>query len=672
MKNLLFTLITVCSLASIYGQNYDFGKVSKSELQEKYYPTDSTANAAILYRNEEVRFTFNQNDGFSQEREVHVRIKIYDKEGFDWATHKVYLYKGGRGNNEQLKGLKAFTYNLENGKIEEDKLKKDGIFDEKVSEFGMINSFTLPNIKAGSVIEYKYIVSSQFPFIDDLELQFTIPVKKLEAKIATPQVFRYNKFLNPKAYYLAIYNESKTDRTLTTRSKYKNGSYVGSGNSYQSNSMRYFDNVIEFSEENIPALKTESFGGSLNNYKAKLSMELEAILNLDGIVTKSFASSWQKVSKSIYDNEDFGGQLNRTGFFKNDLEPILQGVEDDFAKAFIIESFVKSKVKWNEKYGKFAQKGIRTAYNEGIGNVADINLLVTAMLRSQGVNANPVLISTRNNGVPLFPTRDGFNYVICMVQSENKYMLIDATEPFSTNNVLPERVLNWQGRVLKKDGTSNWVNINSNNKSVESTMLNVKINDDFSATGKVRKNYTAYLALNYRKKYTGLGLDDHIKSLESNKGDIEISELVYENDVNITEPAKVTYEYELLDGIDEVGDKIYFSPLLFLATKESPFKLEDRKYPIDFVIPLEDKYMVNIMLPEGYKVESLPATEAFEYKGGEAKFVYVAKENGKYLQFSVSLELNNTFIEPKDYKGFKDFFAKTVEKQAEQIVLTKA
>jgi hypothetical protein len=38
----------------------------------------------------------------------------------------------------------------------------------------------------------------------------------------------------------------------------------------------------------------------------------------------------------------------------------------------------------------------------------------------------------------------------------------------------------------------------------------------------------------------------------------------------------------------------------------------------------------------------------------------------------VNLEINNTIISPADYKGFKVFYSKIVEKQAEQIVLTKA
>lgn len=672
MKNLLFTCLLVLGIVQINGQNYDFGKVSKTELEEKYHPTDSSASAAILYRNESISFTFSQNTGFTQQKEIIMRIKIYNKDGFDWATKKVYLYNGENGNNEKIKGLKGYTYNLEGGKLEKDKLKGDGIFEEEASDIYKVTSFTLPNVKEGSVIEYKYTVSSPFVVIDDINLQYNIPIKKLEVTVSTPQFYRYKKRLNSKAFYIPQYSQTKKDKSIIVSRKVANNDVVGSGSSVSKSETRYYDNVVMLSEENIPALKAESFAGNINNYKAKLSMELEARVNLDDIVEKSYASSWDRVSKSIYDSKSFGGQLVNFNFYKNDLNALIEGVEDDFHKAFLVENLVKSKVKWNGNYGKYAQKGIRSAYKDGEGNVADINLLVTSMLQSVGVNANPVLISTRNNGVPLFPTREGFNYVICMVQSGGSYLLIDATEPYSAGNVLPERVLNWQGRLLLDGGTSRWVNIKPNEKSSESTMLNVKLDEDFMATGKVRKNFTSYLAMNYRKRYTNLSMDDHIKSLESDKGALEISELSYENDKDLSQPVKVTYDYELSDGVDEVGDKLYFSPLLFLAMKENPFKLEERLYPIDFVIPYEDKYMVNIMLPDGYVAESLPQSEAMSFKEGQAKFDYVVKENGKYLQLMVRLEISNPLIQPIDYEAFKAFFSKIVEKQGEQIVLTKA
>lgn len=680
MKNLLFTLTLIFGLIQINAQNYNFGKVSKAELEEAYHPTDSSANAAILYRNEDIRYTFNENNGFSQEREVTMRIKIYNRDGFEWASDKIFLYQGDNANNEKIKGLKGQTYNLEGTKIKKDKLKKDGIFEEKVSDIFNTTSFTMPNVKEGSVIEYSYKVVSPYLQIDDVNLQFKIPVKKLNVKIATPQIYSFASRMNPKAYYVPEYTTTKDDKTLTTTTKTRttNAAYTGgrrSGNfvttSYDKNDTNYYDNVIVFDLHDIPSLKAESLAGNINNYKAKLSMELEARLSLDGVVEKSYSLSWDRVSKSIYDSQNFGGQLVKFNVYKDDLSAILQDAEDDFQKAFLVESLVKSKVKWNGNYGKYAQKGIRSAYKDGEGNVADINLMVVSMLKSVGVNANPVLISTRNNGVPLFPTREGFNYVICMVQSGNTYLLIDATEPYSAGNVLPERVLNWQGRLLLDGGTSRWVNIKPNEKSSESTMLNVQLDEDFVATGKIRKNYTSYLAMNYRQRYTNLSMDDHIKSLESDKGALEISELNYENGKSLGQPVKVTYDYELSDGVDEVGDKLYFSPLLFLAMKENPFKLEERLYPIDFVIPYEDKYIVNIMLPEGYSVESLPKSEAMAFKEGDAKFDYVVKENGKYLQLMVRLEINNPLVQPTDYADFKAFFSKVIEKQGEQIVLTK-
>lgn len=333
---------------------------------------------------------------------------------------------------------------------------------------------------------------------------------------------------------------------------------------------------------------------------------------------------------------------------------------------------MKSKVKWNGTYGKYTQNGIRTTYKDGEGNVADINLMLVSMLRSQGVNATPVLLSTRNNGIPLFPSREGFNYVICSVQKDNDYVLIDATEQYSTNNILPIRALNWQGLLVEDSKTSRWIDLQPKIKSLESTMLNVKINDDYTATGKVAKRLTAYNAYFYREKYAIMTKEDQIKALEKDKGDLEIIELNVENIKNITEPITVKYEYELSDGIDEVGDKLYFSPLLFMAIKENPFKLEERQYPINFIIPYSDKYIVNIMLPDGYTIESMPQPEVLEFKDSNVKFTYLINQNGKYLQLKAQMDILNPLILPVDYKGFKAFYSKIVEKQAEQIVLTKA
>lgn len=678
MKKLCLAFMALlCMNFNASSQDYDFGDVSMSELKETYYPTDSTASAAMLYRKELVTFFFNTTTGFQQEREVHVRIKIYDKEGLDWANEKIILYQGGNGDNENVSKIKGYTYNLVDGKIEQDKLRKKGIFEEDASENYVLTTLTMPNVKVGSVIEYKYKLTSPFPVIDDINLQYSIPVKKLDVYLSTPQFFSYKKVLNPKAIFVPSLKESTNNKRITSTNKTRGaqgGQFGGSATTvnYSTSDLDYFDLVTEINEVNIPALSAESFAGNLGNYRAKLSMELVAFLDKNGVPERSFGTTWDKVSKSILESDDFGGQLNKTGAFKSDVQSVISEAESDFEKAFILEQFLKSKVKWNGNYGKYAQNGVRRAYKEGSGNAADLNLMLVAMLKTAGVTAFPVLVSTRNNGVPLFPTRDGFNYVVAMVQSGEQYMIIDATEPFSINGVLPERVLNWQGRVLRDNGSSYWINLKPTRKSVESTMLNVTINEDLTASGKVRKSYNDYMAYFYRKSHTGLSEEDHIKALEKDKGDLIVSDVVFDNDKNLTQPVKISYAYEAGDVIDEIGDKLYFSPLLFLRSKENPFKLDERKYPIDFVIPVEDKYLVNILLPEGYKVESLPQSEAVRFKNEAVSFSYIVKANGKYLQLSVDLSINEPVIRPEDYKEFKAFYSKIIEKQGEQIVLTKA
>ena len=567
MKNLLTIIVIVFYSSFLTAQDYKYGKVSKEELAEKVHPIDASANAVVLYRNEDISFVYTQ-DGFIQEREVHERIKIYNREGYNWATKKVYLYKGGGGSKEKIQSIKGTTYNLIDGKIQKDKLKKDGIFEEDYSEFTEINTITMPNIQDGAVIEYSYKISSPFIVIDDIVLQNDIPINKLDVRIATPQFYVYNKLINPKAFYSPKLKESKMKKTFVSSSS--SGRSV-TGTTFDTSTSEYSDNVIKVTDENIPALKEESYAGNMNNYRAKMSMELSAIVNRYGAVEKSYSSSWEKVSKSIYESPNFGAQFKRTNFFKDDVTSIVAGVEDPFQKAFTLQNYVKSKVKWNGYNGIYTQKGIRNAYKEGEGNVADINLLLITMLRSQGINANPVLVSTRSNGIPLYPTRNGFNYVVCMVQNGQNYILLDASEPYSMVNVLPEKALNWRGRLVMGDGTSDWVSLRPNSQARETTSLNVQFNDDFSVKGKVRQSMTSNIALRYRKKYALMSQDDHIKSIESGKGAIEVSEINFENASDITEPVKLSYNYELSDAIDDIGGKVYFFANAIYGNKRKPF-----------------------------------------------------------------------------------------------------
>ena len=279
-------------------------------------------------------------------------------------------------------------------------------------------------------------------------------------------------------------------------------------------------------------------------------------------------------------------------------------------------------------------------------------------------------MSTKNNGVPLIPTRTGFNYIICVVEGQTN-LYLDATEKFTKANVLPVRALNWQGRVIRENGSSEWVDLMPKKSSKEITSLNAKINTDGSITGKVRSQFTNYQALRYRNRYDNVSNEDHVKSIEKNKGEIEINNLEIKNEDDAGKPIVSSYEYELFDAVEEIGDKLYFSPLLFLANEENPFKQETRSYPIDLQYPTADKYMINIAIPEGYEVEALPKNEAFTFNENGGKYTYLINQNGNYLQLSILFDINTPFIIPSDYTFFRNFYNLLTQKQSEKIVLKK-
>src|SRR3990167_6851576 len=163
MKKCLLIIIVFYVQISI-AQDYKFGKVSKEELQQTADPEFPEADAAILYRNQSIKFNYVQGKGFIQENEIYERIKIYNKEGFDYATKMISLYtnsEGSNSNDQMLKGLKAVTYNLEGDKILEDKLKKEGIFEENSNKYWKTTKFTMPNIKEGCIIEFEYTIQAQ-------------------------------------------------------------------------------------------------------------------------------------------------------------------------------------------------------------------------------------------------------------------------------------------------------------------------------------------------------------------------------------------------------------------------------------------------------------------------------------------------------------------------------
>jgi hypothetical protein len=328
-------------------------------------------------------------------------------------------------------------------------------------------------------------------------------------------------------------------------------------------------------------------------------------------------------------------------------------------------------VKWNDYTSYYCSDGVRKAYKDMIGNVAEINLMLTAMLRFAGLEANPVLISTRSNGISLFPNRTAYNYVISTVEVENGLVLLDATDVYSLPNILPIRDLNWFGRIIRKDGSSAEVDLMPKELSYDVTNIMATISNDGVIEGKIREQHLNYNALAFRQNYNNLAQESYLELLEKKRNNIEISDYAITGKKELDQSVVENYSFKHNTSVEVIGNKMFFSPLLFFAEKENPFKQEKREYPVDFVFPNEDRYLINITIPDGYVVESLPQSVSIPMSDDLVTLKYIVSSNENKIQLSVTLDINTAIISAEYYEELKAMFNEIVKKENEKIILKK-
>ena len=338
-------------------------------------------------------------------------------------------------------------------------------------------------------------------------------------------------------------------------------------------------------------------------------------------------------------------------------------VSDPLKKAALIFNFVKSKVKWNGYYEKYTSKGVRKAYKEQTGNVAEINLMLTSMLRYAGLTSNPVLVSTRRNGIPIFPTREGYNYVISCIETNNGVVLLDASNEYSTPNILPIRTLNWEGRIIRKDGSSSLINLYPAKKSVSAVSMMVNLDDEGTLEGGVRTSRTDHGAMSYRTRYLETDKDQFLEDLENRYGGIEITDFNVKNAKDLYKPILESYKFTTESQADIIGDKIYFSPLFFFKSEENPFKLEKREFPVDFVYPSKSTYRIIVNLPEGFAIESIPESSAVSLPDNLGVFKFNITGAGSKIQLMMDSEINVPVVSPVYYDTLKEFFKQMIDKE---------
>ena len=133
------------------------------------------------------------------------------------------------------------------------------------------------------------------------------------------------------------------------------------------------------------------------------------------------------------------------------------------------------------------------------------------------------------------------------------------------------------------------------------------------------------------------------------------------------ETMKITYKNKAI----KLGDQLYFNPFLFDRFTENPFKAQDRLYPVDFIIPIEQRMNILVKIPEGWQVQELPKNVRMLLPDKSATILFNAAIVNNMIQISFKLNINKAIYIQNEYNDLKIFFDELVKKESEMIVLKK-
>lgn len=656
MKNKIVSiLIFLFVFISSYSQS-EYGKVTVDELQMTTYPQDTTAVAVILSKVGETRYIYSELYGFQFETTLKVKIKILKTEGLEYCTSSINYTEINSQRREVIDGLSGTTYNLVDGKIEKIKLGKEHIFNEDIEDTYKLRKFALPGAKVGSIIEYKYTLISDFLFrLRDFEFQSSIPTAYVSYEITIPEYFTYNK--NMPGYERVIATPKQVNESFMVR-------YRDYSGQLRMERVQCLAERITYVGNNLAALKSEPYLWSLNDYRTKISYELQSERPPYGLVT-SYITSWPKIDEDLMKQGSFGGELKKQGLFKDD---VVAG-DISLVKAKEIQDMVKSKVKWNEN-SSFYPSNLKDALKKGLGNSSDLNFLLINALKAANFDAYPVVLSTRAKGrLPVGnPSLAALNYVITAVQIDSLTYFTDASAKYGDWNILPENVMVPQARVIMSDKYGYWVDLSTVASGREVLIGQYSFVGD-QLVKKVSETERGLDAYRFRKNYYSYeNKEQYIEKLgtvlSGEVEDFEVSNL--DNTV-----ADVKVGYVLKTDMPLGDDVIYINPMLEKHFSENPFKSENRIFPVNFPYLSNYSQMITIAIPEGYVVDELPKSEKYIFGDNALNFSYRIIATESQVQLQYIFNVNSLLILPDSYTDLQDFFAKVIQKNSEQVVLKK-
>ncbi len=637
---LLFIHFSNSTLRAQANDTTIWGKMpSLADLKMNTWMADTTAEAVVLNNDGIVVAGYGAKWFDFRESK---RIKILKKSAFNRSNITIPYYT--KDGYERLISIRARTWLPDGSHINVD---EKSIVNEKLNDRWSVLKFTFPNVIEGAILEYEYYIESQnFTELREWYFQSDIPTRNSRFNFNVSARFSYTYLIDGKRNLKTIEAKPTRDERLKAT----------------------------FYTENLPSIQEEAYMSNAKNYMTRIRFQLVNVISLTG-KKDEMLTTWENAVKELYKDDYFGKKFTKMSNFNDAWKAISNTFlpdDTEFVKLHKIYNFV-NKITWDKIYTWGTNNSLNDVFQKQRGSSGEINLLLLALLREADLEANPVLISTREHGSVYeeYPFLDQFNHVLIHIKlKDGKILLLDGGNKNRTAGNLNIQSMNNRGCLITSK-TATWINIVSPSNWINK-LLTFELSKEGDLRGTVQSNYKGYFGETERDKYNRDKSGQYLQSEWVKEFiDVKLDSIQFSNNEDLNENFKISYKSHIVNAAQVTEDKIYLNPTMQTQWQSSPFKIKDRSFPVEIPYSVKESIVINIALPKGFQVEEMPKSALTTLNKEDAQFQYSISQSDNKIQLVILIRINKLVFQPIEYQNLKAFFDNISNKLKEQIVLKK-
>jgi len=635
---LFLCLLALVTLAPVARAGDDWLPITPEELKMTSEPKAPGAPAIFLYRQ------VDRDDQMYHER-FYSRIKILTEEGRKYGDVEIPFLKG-HGN---IKEIQARTVHPDGTSVNFDgKIYEKTIVKAKGVKY-LAKTFTLPDVQAGSIIEYRYTREIEEGYVFDSQWLLSEELFTKQARFSLHRSTLY-----------------------TLETSWPRGLPEGT------NPPKDDHSTMRMESQNIPAFQVEDYMPPENEEKYRVDFRYVFTFEKDPV--KFWKEEGKRLSRGI---ETF---VNKRKAMERALEEIVtpadtadQKLQKIYARCQKIRNtaFESDKTQQERDREKLKEiQSVEDVWKRGYGNGREITWLFLALARAAGFDARPVLVSTRDQhffNEQLMNSAD-LNTNVVLVKLNGKDLFLDPGTAFAPYGLLPWHETGVKGLSLDKEG-GEWVTTpySALTESGVERKAALELDESGSLQGKVTVTFKGLSALWRRIDENEEDAAARKKLLEDEiKGSIPLAaeaELTNDPDWNSSSTALVAEFHLKVPGWASAAGRRTFLPMgLFGGGEKHVFEHASRVYPIYFSYPYEDLDDVTIALPQGLQVGSLPPPKNIDAK--QCQYQTEADNRSGALHLSRHFSMNLKLLDTKYYGALRSFYDAVRTGDEQQVILS--